>query len=121
SEHQRQQVRSAFSRYMSTALVERLAEHPEQLVLGGETRDMTILFCDIRGFTSISEQFDAQGLTSLLNRFLTPMTEIILDSQGTIDKYMGDAIMAFWNASLDDPYHAEDACRTVRAMIARLA
>jgi adenylate cyclase len=120
SEYQRQQVRGAFSRYMSPALVERLAEHPEQLVLGGETRDMTIMFCDIRGFTSISEQFDAQGLTSLLNRFLTPMTEIILDRQGTIDKYMGDAIMAFWNAPLDDPDHAEHGCRTALAMIARL-
>ena len=120
SEYQRQQVRGAFSRYMSPHLVERLAEHPEQLVLGGETRDMTIMFCDIRGFTSISEQFDAQGLTSMLNRFLTPMTELILDREGTIDKYMGDAIMAFWNAPLDDPDHAEHACLTGLAMIARL-
>jgi adenylate cyclase len=120
SEYQRQQVRGAFSRYMSPHLVERLAEHPEQLVLGGETRDMTIMFCDIRGFTTISEQYDAQGLTSMLNRFLTPMTEIILDREGTIDKYMGDAIMAFWNAPLDDPDHAEHACRTGLAMIARL-
>jgi adenylate cyclase len=120
SEYQRQQVRGAFSRYMSPALVERLAEHPEQLKLGGETRDMTIMFCDIRGFTTISEQYDAQGLTSMLNRFLTPMTELILDREGTIDKYMGDAIMAFWNAPLDDPDHADHACRTALAMIARL-
>jgi adenylate cyclase len=118
SEYQRQQVRGAFSRYMSPHLVERLAEHPEQLVLGGETRDMTIMFCDIRGFTTISEQYDAQGLTSMLNRFLTPMTEIILDREGTIDKYMGDAIMAFWNAPLDDPDHAANACRSAVEMIA---
>jgi adenylate cyclase len=84
---------------------------------------MTLLFCDIRGFTSISEQLKAnpQGLTRLLNRFLTPMTDIILSRRGTIDKYIGDCIMAFWNAPLDDPDHAEHACRSALAMIDALA
>ncbi|MFA7430037.1 MAG: adenylate/guanylate cyclase domain-containing protein [Rhodospirillaceae bacterium] len=116
-EAQRRQVRDAFSRYMSPALVERLAADPTQLKLGGEMRDMTLLFCDVRGFTTISEQFDAQGLTRLINKFLTPMTNVILDRKGTIDKYMGDCIMAFWNAPLDDEAHAANACRSALAMI----
>jgi adenylate cyclase len=117
TEAEKRQVRGAFSRYMSPALVDQLAAHPERLRLGGETRNMTLLFCDIRGFTTISEQFDAEGLTSFINRFLTPMTGIILERRGTIDKYMGDAIMAFWNAPLDDAEHATNACRSALAMI----
>ncbi len=120
SETERRQVRGAFSRYMSPALVEQLADHPERLTLGGEMRDMTLLFCDIRGFTTISEQFDAIGLTTFINRFLTPMTDIILGARGTIDKYMGDCIMAFWNAPLDDPDHADHACRAALAMMVKL-
>jgi adenylate cyclase len=118
-EAERRQVRDAFSRYMSPALVERLAEDPSRLQLGGEMRDMTLLFCDVRGFTTISEQFsnDPQGLTKLINRFLTPMTNVILERQGTIDKYMGDCIMAFWNAPLDDDRHSANACRSALAMI----
>jgi adenylate cyclase len=121
SEAQRRQVRGAFSRYMSPALVEQLCAHPERLKLGGEMREMTLLFCDIRGFTTISEQFDAEGLTGFINRFLTPMTAIILEARGTIDKYMGDCIMAFWNAPLDDPHHARHACRAALDMMAGLA
>lgn len=120
SERERRQVRGAFSRYMSPKLVEQLAEHPEQLKLGGETRDMTLLFSDIRGFTTISEQYDAEGLTSLINRYFTPMTEIILEQRGTIDKYMGDAIMAFWNAPLMDADHARHACAAALEMRERL-
>jgi adenylate cyclase len=120
SETERRQVRGAFSRYMSPALVEQLADHPERLTLGGEMRDMTLLFCDIRGFTTISEQFDAGGLTKFINRFLTPMTNIILETSGTIDKYMGDCIMAFWNAPLDDADHADHACRAALAMMTKL-
>jgi len=99
-----------------------LAAHPERLQLGGDTRAMTMLFCDIRGFTSISEQFKSnpQGLTRLINRFLTPMTDIIMARRGTIDKYMGDCIMAFWNAPLDDAAHADHACTSALAMIAGL-
>lgn len=122
TEAEKRQVRGAFSQYLSPALVEQLADEPERLVLGGEMRDMTLLFCDIRGFTTISEQFktDPRGLTRLINRFLTPMTNMILDRRGTIDKYMGDCIMAFWNAPLGDPDHAAHACDSALAMFKAL-
>ena len=116
TEGERRRVRSAFGRYLAPAVVEQLSRHPERLVLGGEMREMTLMFSDIRGFTGIAERFDAHGLTSFINRFLTPMTDVILASRGTIDKYMGDAIMAFWNAPLDDPRHAEHACRAALSM-----
>ena len=121
-ESEKRQVRGAFSQYLSPALVEQLAEEPDRLKLGGETRDMTFLFCDIRGFTPISESFkgDPQGLTSLINRFLTPMTNVILDRQGTIDKYMGDCIMAFWNAPLDVADHPQHACGSALEMLRQL-
>jgi adenylate cyclase len=119
---QRRRIRSAFGQYLSPALVEQLAQSPEKLVLGGEERDMTIMFSDVRGFTSISESFkhDPQGLTSLMNRFLTPLTNAILDRKGTIDKYMGDAIMAFWNAPLSDKEHQINACEAALDMIDRI-
>ncbi|MEH2508987.1 adenylate cyclase [Nitrobacteraceae bacterium AZCC 1564] len=119
---QRRRIRSAFGQYLSPALVEQLAQSPEKLVLGGEERDMTIMFSDVRGFTSISESFkhDPQGLTSLMNRFLTPLTNAILDRKGTIDKYMGDAIMAFWNAPLSDKEHQINACEAALDMIERI-
>ena len=120
SESERRQIRDAFSHYMSPALVERLARDPSQLRLGGETREMTLLFCDIRGFTSIAEKLDAEQLTSLVNRFLTPMTDATLAHGGTIDKYMGDAMMAFWNAPLDDSEHAMHAAQTALEMHRRL-
>lgn len=119
-EAQRRQVRTAFGRYLSPALVEKLAQDPTKLQLGGEMRDMTLLFCDVRGFTTISELFDAQGLTRLINRFLTPMTNVILARRGTIDKYMGDCIMAFWNAPLDDDDHARHACESALVMMESL-
>jgi len=120
SEASRQQVRSAFGRYLSPVVVERLAEHPERLELGGETRTMTVMFADIRGFTTISERFkdDPQKLTRLINRFLTPMTETVLKCGGTIDKYIGDCLMAFWNAPLDDEEHAVHACQAAMEMLA---
>jgi len=120
-EAERRQVRSAFSRYLSPTVVETLARHPERLQLGGEMRELTIMFSDIRGFTSRSEKMQAQELTQFLNRFLTPMTECILARGGTIDKYMGDAVMAFWNAPLDEPTHPVDAARAALDMIAKLA
>ncbi|MCX8232125.1 MAG: adenylate/guanylate cyclase domain-containing protein, partial [Alphaproteobacteria bacterium] len=118
TEAEKRQVRGAFSQYLSPALVEQLADEPERLVLGGEMRSMTLLFCDIRGFTTISEQFKTNptGLTKLINRFLTPMTDMILDRRGTIDKYMGDCIMAFWNAPLDDKDHAAHGLDSALAM-----
>jgi adenylate cyclase len=120
TERERRQVRSAFGRYLAPALVERLASDPSRLKLGGEMRPMTLLFSDIRGFTTISEKFDAEGLTTFMNRYLTPMTDAILAHGGTVDKYMGDAIMAFWNAPLDEPNHARSACATALAMLERL-
>ncbi|RTL54656.1 MAG: adenylate/guanylate cyclase domain-containing protein [Bradyrhizobiaceae bacterium] len=121
-QRQRRRIRSAFSQYLSPALVEQLAQSPEKLKLGGEERDMTIMFSDVRGFTSISESYkhDPQGLTSLMNRFLTPLTNAILDRKGTIDKYMGDAIMAFWNAPLDDTGHEINACEAALDMLDRI-
>src|SRR5229473_2236646 len=119
---QRRQIRSAFGQYLSPALVEQLAQSPEKLVLGGEEREMTIMFSDVRGFTTISESYkhDPQGLTALMNRFLTPLTNAILARKGTIDKYMGDAIMAFWNAPLDDKQHQINACEAAIDMLERV-
>ena len=121
-QQQRRQIRSRFMQYVSPALVEQLAQQPERLVLGGEEREMTIMFSDMRGFTSISETYksDPQGLTALMNRFLTPLTNAILDRKGTIDKYMGDAIMAFWNAPLDDKDHELNACEAAIDMLERV-
>jgi adenylate cyclase len=119
---QRKQIRSAFAQYMSPALVEQLAQSPEKLVLGGETRELTIMFSDVRGFTTISETYkhDPQGLTALMNRFLTPLTNAILARKGYIDKYMGDAIMAFWNAPLGDDQHQINACEAAIDMLERI-
>jgi adenylate cyclase len=118
----RARIRSAFSRYVSPALVERLAESREQLKLGGEERCVTVMFSDLRGFTSISEFYkpDPAGLVELVNRVLTPLTNAILAHRGTIDKYMGDAIMAFWNAPLEDPEHEINAAGAALEMLARL-
>ncbi|HZR76822.1 adenylate/guanylate cyclase domain-containing protein [Bradyrhizobium sp.] len=119
---QRRQIRSAFGQYISPALVEQLAQSPEKLKLGGEEREMTIMFSDVRGFTSISESYkhDPQGLTALMNRFLTPLTDAILARKGTIDKYMGDAIMAFWNAPIDDNDHQVNACNAALDMLEKI-
>jgi adenylate cyclase len=119
---QRRRIRSAFGQYLSPALVEQLAHSPDKLVLGGEEREMSILFSDVRGFTTISELYkdDPQGLTSLMNSFLTPLTNAIIDHKGTIDKYMGDAIMAFWNAPLDDALHEYHACEAALEMLHRV-
>ena len=119
---QRRRIRSAFGQYLSPALVEQLAHSPEKLVLGGEEREMSILFSDVRGFTTISELYkdDPQGLTSLMNSFLTPLTNTIIDHKGTIDKYMGDAIMAFWNAPLHDGSHEINACAAALEMLVRV-
>ncbi|HEU0157548.1 MAG TPA: adenylate/guanylate cyclase domain-containing protein, partial [Stellaceae bacterium] len=116
TEARQREIRNAFSRYMSPHYVAELAAHPEKLVLGGETREMTIMFCDIRNFTSMAEGMDAHTLTHFMNQFLSPMTEIITEHKGTIDKYIGDCVMAFWNAPLDDPDHAKNAIRAAQAM-----
>ena len=120
TERERSAIRGAFGLYLSPDQVERIARHPELLQLGGEMREITVMFTDVRGFTRISEQFDPHGLTRFMNRFLTPMTDLIRNHRGTIDKYMGDAIMAFWNAPLDVDRHAALACDTALSMQARL-
>jgi adenylate cyclase len=122
TERDGRRIKATFKRYLSPQMVDILAAHPERVRLGGETRALTLMFCDIRGFTTISEayQADPQGLTRLINRFLTPMSEIILAHGGTIDKYIGDCIMAFWNAPLDDSDHAARACACALAMRAAL-
>ena len=119
-EASRRQTRDAFSKYLSPDMVARVAENPGELKLGGEKREMTLLFCDVRGFTTISEQFDAVGLTALIIKLLTPLTNAILDRQGTVDKYMGDCIMAFWNAPLDDDEHIYNGCVSALAMLAEM-
>ena len=118
-EVQRQEIRSAFGQYLAPDYVEQIANNPESLALGGERRRMTILFSDVRDFTRISESFAAnpQGLTSLMNRFLTPLSNAIMEQRGTIDKYMGDAIMAFWNAPLEDDLQETHACRAALSML----
>jgi adenylate cyclase len=119
---QRRHIRTAFSQYLSPALVEQLAHSPEKLVLGGEEREITIMFSDVRGFTTISESYkhDPQGLTQLMNRFLTPLTNAIIARKGYVDKYMGDAIMAFWNAPHEDADHHANACEAALDMLDRI-
>ncbi|HWB50729.1 MAG TPA: adenylate/guanylate cyclase domain-containing protein [Stellaceae bacterium] len=120
---QRRRVHAAFRHYLAPDLVNRLAANAQQLRLGGETRTISVMFSDIRGFTSISESFKAnpEGLSRLINRgFLSPMTKLIMARRGTIDKYMGDCIMAFWNAPLDDAHHADRACASALAMLGEL-
>ena len=107
----KQQIKKQFEHYLAPAMVKKLQKDPSLLKLGGETRHMTFMFSDIRGFTPISEKYkgDPEGLTKLINRFLTKMTEVIIKNGGTIDKFMGDCIMAFWNAPIDDPRHERHA------------
>jgi len=104
----RRQVTNAFRQYLSPDLVRQLAEDPSRLKLGGEKRQLSVLFCDVRGFTTIAEAMkdEPEQLTQLVNRLLTPLSDVILSHGGTIDKYIGDCIMAFWNAPLDHPDHA---------------
>jgi adenylate cyclase len=119
-EVQRGEVRRAFSRYVSPDVVSELIANPDKLSLGGEVRELTLLFCDVRNFTSISEKLSASELTRFINELLTPLSDVILRNRGTIDKYMGDAIMAFWNAPLPVPDHAVQACRSAIAMAGRM-
>lgn len=120
-ERDRRQIRSAFGRYVAPGLVEELARDPDRLKLGGEIKEMTILFTDMRGFTTVSEGMNAERLTAFVNAFLTPLTDTVLAHRGTIDKYIGDAIMAFWNAPLDDADHARHACEAALAMLEAIA
>jgi adenylate cyclase len=117
SEIARAEIRSAFGHYVAAPLVEELARNRDKLKLGGETREVTLLFADVRGFSKISEGLRAEELIRFVNRLFTPLTDIILANRGTIDKFMGDAVMAFWNAPLNDAEHAASACRTALAIL----
>ena len=108
---QRRFIKRAFEHYLSPTVIERVLADPSLLKLGGERREVTVMFIDLAGFTSIAEKLDAEVLSSLLNDYLSAMSEVILEEQGTLDKYQGDAVMAFWNAPLDQPDHALRACR----------
>ncbi len=117
---QKQFLKGAFKHYLSPVVIDQILQHPERLRLGGERRRLTIFFSDLQGFSAISEKLDPEALTHLLNDYLTDMTDIILEEGGTLDKYEGDAIIAFWNAPLDQPDHADRACRAARRCQARL-
>jgi adenylate cyclase len=116
TEAERKHVRDAFSHYISPDFMKELTKNPDKLKLGGEVRELSVMFTDIRGFTAISERLSPEALIHLMNDFLTPMSALVMENRGTIDKYMGDAMMAFWNAPLDDADHARHACLTALAM-----
>lgn len=113
-------LHSAFSRYVSRAVVDQLVQSPSSLCLEGEDKEVTVLFSDIRGFTTLSERLDPEEVSDLLRAYLTPMTATIIEHQGTLDKYMGDAIMAFWNAPLPVPGHQAQTLRAAVKMQAVL-
>ena len=119
----RKQIKKQFEHYLDPGMVKKLQKNPSLLKLGGETKTMTFLFSDIRGFTPISEKYkgNPEGLTRLINRFLTSMTDIIIKNGGTIDKFMGDCIMAFWNAPLDNNKHRQLAVKSAIEMQIELA
>lgn len=120
-EKQRSYIRSAFDRFLSPEMVRQIADDPSKLNLGGEERDMSVMMCDIRGFSRISEEHAPSEVIDFLIEFLTPMSEILLEHRATLDKYIGDAILAFWNAPLDDPDHHRNAARAALAMVDALA
>jgi adenylate cyclase len=113
-------IRSAFSKYVAPSIVDSILKDPTKLTLGGEKRDLTILFSDIRSFTSFSEQMDAKQLSSFLNDYLGIMTGLVFSNDGTLDKYIGDAVMAFWGAPLDQPKHAYNCCMSALQMMKAL-
>ncbi len=120
SERERRKVRDAFEHYISPSYMNQLAQNPDQLKLGGEEKNITTMFSDIRNFTTICEHLTPDEIISLMNEFLTPLSKAIMENRGTIDKYIGDAIMAFWNAPMDDTHHAFNACKAALDMQERL-
>jgi adenylate cyclase len=119
-ERERVRLKKAFQSYVAPEVVNQIIKHPENLRLGGERRELSILFSDIRGFTSLSETMDPEALVEVLHEFLDPMSETIVKHGGTIDKYIGDAIMALFGAPLDQPDHSRRACRTALEMVQNL-
>jgi adenylate cyclase len=121
SEIERGQIRSAFAHYVSPSIVAEIASDPDKLKLGGDRREVTLLFADVRGFSKISEGRQPEELVRFINRLFTPLAATILDHRGTIDKFMGDAVMAFWNAPLRDSQHARHACLAALSMLENVA
>jgi adenylate cyclase len=119
-EQQRSYIHAAFDRYLSPAMVRQIADNPGKLELGGEERDMSVMMCDVRGFSRISEQYSPTQVIDFLIEFLTPMSDILMERKATLDKYIGDAILAFWNAPLDDLDHHRNAARAALDMVAKL-
>lgn len=117
---QQQMMRDVMARYLSPSVSQWVLKQPERLTLGGETRTMTAFFCDLRGFTTLSQAMEPQALVALLNDYMSAMTEIVFRHDGVLDKYIGDEIMAFWNAPMDQPDHARRACATALDMVHRL-
>lgn len=119
-EKKKRQIRGTFEKYVSPAIVNEVMSHPDKIRLGGRKEHMTVFFSDVRGFTTISETLDPEALSNLLNMYLTPMTALVFKNNGTLDKYMGDAIMAFFGAPLPSATHADDACRCALQNIEQL-
>ncbi|HLS50682.1 MAG TPA: adenylate/guanylate cyclase domain-containing protein, partial [Burkholderiaceae bacterium] len=117
---QKHAIQNLFGEYVPPAYVERMVANPTVLSLEGEQREMTVLFADVRNFTALSESLSATELKDVLNRYLSAITQVIFEHQGTIDKYVGDLVMAFWNAPLDDPEHAKHAVEAALAMQKRM-
>jgi adenylate cyclase len=119
-ERGKRELRQTFQKYVSPAIVEEILSDPKNIELGGRKTDLTVMFSDVRGFTTISEKLDPRALSDLLNSYLTPMTDIVFKNRGTLDKYMGDAIMAFFGAPLGYPDHAHHACRCALQSLEKL-
>jgi adenylate cyclase len=116
-ERERKKIRGAFSHYVSSSVVNEVLKNPDKLKLGGDMKELTVLFSDIRGFTTISEGLSPEQVHGLINEYLTAMTNIVFKHGGTLDKYMGDAIMAIYGAPVDQPDHAQKACDTALEMM----
>lgn len=121
TDREKRQTRAAFQHYLAPSVLEDMVKNPDKLKLGGEKRELTVFFSDIRGFTTISERLPAEELSKLLNEYLTPMSNIVFKHQGTLDKYMGDAVMAFWGAPMEQPDHALRGCTAALEMMSTLA
>jgi adenylate cyclase len=113
-------LRSTFQHYLDASVMEQVLDHPEKLKLGGERKELTVLFSDIRGFTTLSERMTPEQLVGFINEYLTPMTDVVFAHGGTLDKYIGDAIMAFWGAPVDQPDHALRACSAALGFLEKL-
>jgi len=120
TDREKRRLRRTFRYYLSESVMTEMLEHPEQLKLGGEKRELTVLFSDIRGFTGIAERTPPEALVRFVNGYLTPMTNIVFEEGGTLDKYIGDALMAFWGAPVAQPDHALRACRAAMRFLAEL-